>query len=365
MLLFLRRNARQQLTTTFLAMGKFSVVTSSSGTEFAVRNLGDAQVLGPHGRRLERSSPVSSYELRSFLKTLRAGSGGRGDAGGGTPTALAAQGSRWQDNFTFSGPPRTRWFQADTGAPIEYHLSEGGDATLGEADSIAAADAALAAWSQVECADLHLVDAGVAPPSSFNVCDGQTEITFNDPADEIDDPVGCSGVLAIGGVCADGHAASAFNGLSFFPITEADVVVNNGFAGCWFWNPTSLAELLTHEVGHTLGLAHSSENPAETDPSLRDATMYYAAHFDGRGASLRSDDIAGVCALYPSGRTGVVTLRRFAVVFDSTNNLPNDRLVVDGFLDLDDGQFNPPRPPWPLLPDLASALAHLRCCRLH
>jgi hypothetical protein len=75
--------------------------------------------------------------------------------------------------------------------------------------------------------------------------------------------------------------------------------------------------VLTHEFGHTLGLGHSSENPAEPNAILRSATMYYAAHFDGRGATLRNDDIAGVQALYPAVQAppnpNAVGLRSFVI----------------------------------------------------
>src|SRR5262249_19143811 len=72
----------------------------------------------------------------------------------------------------------------------------------------------------------------------------------------------------------------------------------DGLGGCI--SLISLEEITTHELGHVIGLGHSSENQNEPDPSLRDATMYYLAHLDGRGASLRPDDIAGVSALYPT-----------------------------------------------------------------
>src|SRR5262249_30385371 len=68
--------------------------------------------------------------------------------------------------------------------------------------------------------------------------------------------------------------------------------------GCSFWNATNVAEVATHEIGHTIGLAHS------TDPS---ATMYSFAHFDGRGAGLTDDDRAGVSYLYPVDGGGAPT----------------------------------------------------------
>lgn len=51
--------------------------------------------------------------------------------------------------------------------------------------------------------------------------------------------------------------------------------------------------VVTHEIGHQLGLDHSS------DPN---ATMYYATGAGNLGPrSLHSDDISGLCYLYPSG----------------------------------------------------------------
>lgn len=148
-------------------------------------------------------------------------------------------------------------------------------------------------------------------------CDGKNTIQFNDPFDEIGAPVNCGGTLAIGGFCSTDSSTSTVNGTTFVRITEGDVMINDGFAGCAFWIATNLAEVMTHELGHTIGLAHSSENPSETNPVLKDATMYYLAHFDRCGAAIRSDDIACVRALYPAAQPpanqDAVRLRSFSI----------------------------------------------------
>jgi len=341
-LVFLRRNGQRELHTTFLGVGKFSVVRGDSGADIALRDLGSAQVLGrSHGRLVTRRG-VTRHDLGTFLRTLDGmGGASRPTSDAALQAASSAGRSPFQASFSFAGPPLVRWFLPDQGQPIPYQISYGGDYSLGEANSVAATEGALAAWSGTPCATIQLLDDGEGPASSFLECDGRNEITFNDPFNEIDDPINCSGVLAVGGVCANGGAPQTFNGMTAYPISEGDVVVNNGFGGCPFWSAQNLAELLTHELGHTIGLAHSSDDPAEGDPSLRDATMYYAAHFDGRGATLMRDDIAAVCALYPAGRTGSVTLRHMAIVADGVAPMRNDRLVVDGTLALDGGQLNP------------------------
>lgn len=64
-------------------------------------------------------------------------------------------------------------------------------------------------------------------------------------------------------------------------------------------NLTTFTEVLTHEIGHALNLAHSSEVPT-SDPLLSDAIMYFQAHGDGRGATLSAYDIPVIQQIYPA-----------------------------------------------------------------
>jgi len=148
----------------------------------------------------------------------------------------------------------------------------------------------------VSGASIVLERGGTTAPAPLS-CDGISQIVFGDPFHEMPNPIACSGVLALGGYCTSAEK-DVVHGKTFYRITEGNITFNQGFASCPFWNQTNLAEVATHELGHTIGIGHSSEED-NAPPVLKDATMYYRAHFDGRGASVHADDIAAVRFLYP------------------------------------------------------------------
>ena len=170
-----------------------------------------------------------------------------------------------------------------------------GDKSLGSESSIDILKRSVRPW--VDSSGLRLDYGGEQSGKGF-VCEpGKLLVSFNDPKDEIDDPIGCGGVLAVGGFCAGDVGIDGFA-----EIMGGAIVFNNGWDGCDFWNVNNVLEVGTHETGHAVGIAHSCEQGEPcNDQAKQSATMFWSAHFDGRGSSLTDYDRASIVALYGAG----------------------------------------------------------------
>lgn len=85
---------------------------------------------------------------------------------------------------------------------------------------------------------------------------------------------------------------------------EDDIIINTAYN--WYsgdhWNINSwqtwgfsLQGVLTHEIGHLMGLGHSSENSNETNMSLRNATMFFQSGWNSsKDVTLNRDDNEGI-----------------------------------------------------------------------
>jgi len=298
--LFLTRNPDGTLRTNQMAMGKYTVAFDASGTPTAVREFGPGTAafipasgeIAPFAPQRRPLGPLLA-QVRQRGRSRARGLHTNDAAVVAVPPELAQAPTEVADSFTYLGTP-SRWMLPDCGQPVRYFVDSVGDATLGFTASRTAVDAAFAAWSSVPGANLQLVDAGTIAPTEFAGC-GENRVVFNDPFNEITDPTNCTGVLAMGGYCSGdtlpcAAARSRVNGTTFGPIEVGKVMFNNGWSGCSFWRAEHVGEIATHEIGHTLGFGHSADSTA---------TMYGVAHFDGRGASLRTDDENAVRFVYP------------------------------------------------------------------
>jgi hypothetical protein len=124
--------------------------------------------------------------------------------------------------------------------------------------------------------------------------DGKDAILFGDPNNEIP-----SSVAASGG--AWGDYDYTFEGETFVAIVEADVVFNHPFAG----GAACFTTVMTHELGHTLGIRHSNQSgdehacPASYDCAT-DAIMR-AAVVCGLDGHLRPWDQRAAAVVYGAG----------------------------------------------------------------
>ena len=200
---------------------------------------------------------------------------------GSTLLLLLAAGASPARGFETNGK---HWDQM----PIPYWINpndcpvvEGEDGDLTIADML---ELATGAWSSVACADV-----------TFQYM-GTTDKTWDADGQNVIYCVATEGEWSFG----EGAAGATL----WLPTGEGEPMevdlALNALELEWVWGGGHAiavgimdpVAMLTHELGHWLGLAHTP------DPY---GTMYYALLPNGIQKSLEADDKAGLCSLYPNG----------------------------------------------------------------
>ncbi len=324
-LLFLSRTQNNSLRVLHLYQGKFSIFTDTdSSLEMAYR---EAHPEGVHVLRGHHAHSQRSAVAASEMATTDADNGflpladlkkriqhtlSHPDSPLPSPTPYSSSPSsrvpptsvRQEAPFTLLGSPAARWFEPDSGAAVPMRVNS----TNSPTGATSAVQSALNVWGSVSGSSFRFQNVGSTTEVGFRG-DGTNAISFGDPLNQIDPPAGCSGVLAIGGYFRSGSITTTINGQTYYKIVEGDLVFANGWNGCGFYeSPANIAEVTTHELGHVIGMGHSADS---------DATMFAYAHFDGRGAAIRADDIAGLRSIYPSPCTYTVSASTISVGADA------------------------------------------------
>jgi hypothetical protein len=190
----------------------------------------------------------------------------------------------------------TRWTQADSGQSVVVHVEPARNPLSNDALAVAQIRRAVDAWTNVPESRLGVSMGnenenftGLNAQSPAKAYPPKNVVLFGDPYQDIADPSGCSGTLAIGGYWRSGTPSGTVNNVSFYPATRLYVIFNNNFE-CFLGNTENLAEVATHELGHGLGFGHSGVN---------DAVMRSYAYGGGRGPRLGDDDRDGAHCHYP------------------------------------------------------------------
>jgi hypothetical protein len=221
-------------------------------------------------------------------------------AGGGAPRDDRETGAY---RLSQSDKP-LRWFGFDEGEPVLWKVAAAGQPGYTPEATVAAFRTALAAWNHDPESTVDLRYDAAGDGRGFEFRDGVNSLLFADADGSIGEPYDCGagGILAVGGPWYDPAARQDARGLPFHAILEAEIVTNQGIE-CYLASQAdparALGQLLAHELGHTLGIAHPCSGGGDCTAAESDALMYPYFHADGRGAALAGDDRAAVRHLYP------------------------------------------------------------------
>lgn len=315
-LLFLNTDEDGSLHVAHMRLGAFRIVPdSATGVLRVQRDMGEG-MLNPITRdTITWSAPYEDFMLGVEIMLGDAPTDPGASDRTRTPMRLSPpeysglrRGAGAAPAFSFLGAG-FRWFEPDTDRPVRIKVNN--KFAFTPSGGIDEVKLAFQTWSSVSGSSLTVMFDGITTAGGL-AADGVSSISYGDPKHQIDDLVNCQGVIALASVIGNPGEKTTIGHLTFSRLLEGDLILNNGIECVTTAHPLLLEEVLTHEFGHDIGLGHSSERFDEPDPLLRNASMYFIAHNDGRGSALQRDDSDAIRFLY-AGRNGPLVFRTTAL----------------------------------------------------
>ncbi len=186
-----------------------------------------------------------------------------------------------------------RWHEADWGAPVFVDSMTGGHPIF-PGGGFTQLLRAIGLWTGPSA--LRLLPGTLRGPRCFGnaeAADGRVSVSYDDPCDEIADT---SPTLAIGGAYYSSADVRVVNGRAFWKITKGVVVLDNARAKFSGLSTGCYEEVLTHELGHAVGLAHTDATPAVMAPWLGPECVHRT-----ESLPLQAPDLAALDTVYPAG----------------------------------------------------------------
>lgn len=286
-----------------MILGKFDFVEDELGRQLLVRGLGQEEIFGFDSRGRHHVEGLrGAQKFLRYLRQVAAGldaeedyfvderNGGRvvriremsSPAIAETTATNIISTSHYPPSAYTSGQMRRNMF--DQGVGVTYYVN----GSQPGYDYIGAAQRGIAAWTNEPNSNILYVYGGTTT-SGGSSSDGVNVILYNQSSGV---PAGAIAyTLTAYGTAGD---PKSYKGEQFYTITDADIFVKSGLA----ISQATFDEMMTHELGHSLGFRHSNER----DPATSDAVMNYAV--SGRwGATLAPWDVDAATHVYGSGTT--------------------------------------------------------------
>jgi hypothetical protein len=189
--------------------------------------------------------------------------------------------------FNLLGPFRYRHAPAvDVQSGGQPGLSGGGFAEV---------QSSIHRWNSVGAAFRFAPGLNTVPPrcSGQLLGNGRVTVTFMDPCGEMSNT---GATLAMGGSYYAPGEGGTSNGQAFDRAVEGFIINNDSpTALMYLTKPGCFEDIQTHELGHVLGLHHSSDPGALMFPTMDSATCWNGA------TGLRADDVNGILFIYGQG----------------------------------------------------------------
>ncbi|HKO56018.1 MAG TPA: DUF4214 domain-containing protein [Thermoanaerobaculia bacterium] len=277
-LLFLRRRADGAYATSSMTRGKFTFAESLAGERVVVRDAAEMPRLAEKfeafirdtARGLTADASYTAVALPREEKLIA-----KADASAAAYTISAfGKGLRWAGK---ENPAST---------PINFRVN---GTVSGGASGAQAVSKGLGAWTGEPNAQIKLNNAGTTN-NIVAAQDGENDILLDNSSAPPPSAI-CDGSQGCMVGYADSNITHTYKGEDFISIQEVDVLIRPGT-----FDQKALNSLLTHELGHGIGLRHSNQGTPSSASAIMSSTVN--SFFDG---NLQDWDKEAVATVYGDG----------------------------------------------------------------